>query len=80
MAKFTELFAAAENRGKHMLVESLHLETVKSYRPRVFHVVLDLKCTPLSILTSTGNIADSGDTTATADFEKFISCENVSIS
>ena len=43
-ATFTQLFA---KRGKAMIVECTHVEKVKSYAPRVHHIVADVKCHPL---------------------------------
>lgn len=40
---FEELFLAA---GKDLRTRVLHVETVKSYAPRVNHYVVDLLCTP----------------------------------
>ena len=42
--QFQRLF---DEQGKSMKVESIWLETVKSYAPHIYHVVLDLKCTPV---------------------------------
>jgi tRNA G37 N-methylase Trm5 len=42
---FSDLFVAA---GKPMLVAVVHVERVKSYAPKVLHIVVDLKCTPRS--------------------------------
>jgi tRNA G37 N-methylase Trm5 len=39
--------AMLQQRGKALLVSITHLEKVKSYAPRVYHVVLDLHCTPV---------------------------------
>ncbi|CAK4122959.1 unnamed protein product [Aphanomyces euteiches] len=33
--------------GKHWKVECAHLERVKSYAPKVYHLVADIHCTPL---------------------------------
>jgi tRNA wybutosine-synthesizing protein 3 len=43
-ATFMKLF---EERGRPMRVECYHVERVKSYAPRVIHIVADLKCFPL---------------------------------
>ncbi len=36
-------------KGKPLLASITHLEKVKSYAPRVYHVVLDLQCTPIQL-------------------------------
>ena len=45
LATFTSLFRAA---GKEMTLDCTHVEKVKSYAPRVFHIVADVTCTPVS--------------------------------
>jgi tRNA(Phe) wybutosine-synthesizing methylase Tyw3 len=42
-AKFETLL---QGLGKQLTVSIVHLERVKSYAPRVYHVVLDLECVP----------------------------------
>ena len=44
-ATFTELF---DDAGKSMSVVCTHVEKVKSYAPRVYHIVVDITCTPLA--------------------------------
>ncbi|KAF0719407.1 Aste57867_1060 [Aphanomyces stellatus] len=39
--------------GKHWHVECRHLEKVKSYAPKVFHVVADIHCTPADTASPT---------------------------
>ena len=41
--KFHKYF---ENNNKYYDITCIHLEKVKSYAPRILHVVADLKCTP----------------------------------
>jgi tRNA G37 N-methylase Trm5 len=36
----------AHGTGTGMCVECVHVERVKSYAPRVIHIVVDLLCTP----------------------------------
>lgn len=48
--QFKSLFA--NEHQKEYQVECLHLERVKSYAPRVYHIVLDLKCTPVDVTES----------------------------
>lgn len=43
-ATFTQLFAEG---GKPMKLECTHVEKVKTYAPRVHHIVADVTCTPL---------------------------------
>ena len=44
ISKFETYF---RNYNKSFRIECIHLEKVKSYAPRIYHVVADLKCTPL---------------------------------
>lgn len=44
------------NLNKPMTIEFKHLEKVKSYAPHIFHVVLDILCTPSHALSSKDNI------------------------
>lgn len=44
LSVFTILFAAA---GKAMQLECTHVEKVKSYAPRVYHIVADVTCRPI---------------------------------
>ena len=39
MSKLTQLLL---DKGKHMHCECMHVEKVKSYSPRVLHIVVDL--------------------------------------
>ena len=48
-AKFIELFEGADGLpvGHRMDVKCIHIERVKSYAPRVLHIVADLQCIPV---------------------------------